>query len=368
MLLHPFKAFLPVTDRIPAPETFFADCKEVFPALFEQGYFQPLDEEALFFYEIVRPGRTFRGLIASVDISEYREGRIKKHEQTIHAKEDLQKSLFLEQQAMIKPVLCTYPVSRPVQTWMDAFSGSQPPAREFYFPSEQTTHRIYSISGEKTIRKIQALFHDNVPEVFIADGHHRCSAAAALHEERPEKPFSRLLCAFFDAADLEIHNFNRVITHLNGLTGERFLEEVRTYCSVNPCQEGQRPEGKHEFLLLLPSGEYILHWKPELLEGLPENGVLLDVELLNTYLLGPILHIANVRNDPNILYIEGPGGVAALKKTMEKHEGKAAFCLYPVPSDDFFALVRAGAVMPPKSTWFEPRVKTGLIVAPWTTV
>ncbi|MBK6950060.1 MAG: DUF1015 domain-containing protein [Haliscomenobacter sp.] len=303
-----------------------------------------------------------------MDISEYAEGRIKKHEQTIHAKEDVQKSLFLEQRAMIKPVLCTYPVSRPVQAWMNAFPGSQSPVQEFYFPSEQTTHRIYSISGEKTIREIQGLFHESVPEVFIADGHHRCSAAAALHEEHPEKPFSRLLCAFFDAADLEIHNFNRVITHLNGFSGERFLEEVGAYCSVSPCQKGQRPAEKHEFLLLLDSREYIVHWKPELLEQPAENGVLLDVELLNTYLFGPILNIANVRNDPNILYIEGPGGVAALKKNMEKHEGKAAFCLYPVPSDDFFALVRAGAVMPPKSTWFEPRVKTGLIVAPWITV
>ena len=367
MLLHPFKAFLPVTDLIPAPEAFFADCKKAFPAFFEKGYFHPSDQEALFFYEIARPGRTFRGIIATVDISEYAEGRIKQHEQTIHAKEDVQKSLFLEQQAMIKPVLCTYPDSRPVQRWMEAFPSGKSPTQEFYFPSEQTSHRIYSISEEKLIGEIQALFHENVPDVFIADGHHRCSAAAALHEEHPEKPFSRLLCAFFDAADLEIHNFNRVITHLNGLSGERFLKEVSAYCSVSPCQEGQKPAEKHQFLLLLPSGEYILRWKPEFLESLPENGVLLDVELLNTYLLGPILNIANVRNDPNILYIEGPGGVAALKKTMEKHAGKAAFCLYPVPPDDFFSLVRAGAMMPPKSTWFEPRIKTGLVVAPWTT-
>ncbi len=365
MLLHPFKAFLPVANLVPDPEAFFAECKNTFPSFFEKGFFQSLNQEALFFYEIARPGRTFRGIIATVDISEYAKGRIKKHEQTIHAKEVLQKTIFMEQRAMIKPVLCTYPVSRPVQAWMDAFPGRQSPIQEFYFPSKQTTHRIYSISDKKLIGEIQSLFNENVPEVFIADGHHRCSAAAALHEELPEKPFSRLLCAFFDAADLEIHNFNRVITHMNSFPGERFLQEVGAYCTVSPCQEGQEPAEKHEFLLLLTTGKYILRWKPELLEGLPENNVLLDVELLNTYLLGKILNITNIRNDPAVLYIEGPGGVAALKKSMEKHGGQAAFCLYPILTDDFFSLVGSGAVMPPKSTWFEPRIKTGLIAAPW---
>lgn len=365
MHIHPFQALLPIVEHPEVTEGFFSRIKESFPAMYRAGAFQSFPAHAVFIYEIVRPYRTFRGLIASVDMQDYLDGHIKKHELTLFPKEHVQQQLFLEQKALIKPVLTSYPASAGITQWFERLTGTLPPALELTITPSMEIQRLYAVTEETDICRIQELFLNEVSDVYIADGHHRFSAAASLHKELQEHPFSRVMCAFFDARDLEIHSFNRVVSDLNGLTPAQFLECISRVCLIQQTSEPQAPQQKHDLLLLLGEAYYYLRWKRSVLTGFGPDAPLLDVHLLNEYILRDVLGISDVRKDPRISYVEGPAGIPGLKKKVHEGVVQAAFLLYPISFTHLKSLCDQGIMLPPKSTWFEPRMKTGLIASFW---
>lgn len=361
MHIHPFQALLPAVDKIPNPADFFARCKADYLHFLEQGYFYP-EQPAVYYYEINTPQQVSRGILAGVDIRDYIHGRIKKHEHTIGAKEALQRTLFKAQQAFVKPVLATYTPSPNIQAWMDTIKRTTPPILEIQ-ESEACIHRLTLVSNPEALKTLFHFFETEVAEVLIADGHHRCAAAATMYQEHPEKPFDHLFCALFDSDALTIHNFNRLVD-LQEYDSDRFLEDLQRYCTLTPCSTPIIPQQTHELLLILEQEWYLLLWKPEYIQQYRDIPLVLDVQLLNDLVFKNILGIDEVRKEPRISYLEGPAGLDELReKSIEK--GRAGFCLHPISIPELMHLASQEIMVPPKSTWFEPRMKSGLIICPW---
>ena len=359
MQIHPFQALLPCDGNIRDPDAFFKNCKDDYPRLLSEGYFKRREVPAVFGYEMVTPLHRFRGIVAALDIRDYLEGHLKIHESTISEKEAVQETLFVSQQAITKPVLATYFPS-------DRLTGCvreitlQPPTLEITQRAEPVAHRLFAVEDPEQIALLQRLFREEMPMAFIADGHHRCAAAAALHQQHPQKPFSRLMCAFFSPDELEIHGFHRIID-LDGLSGPTFLEALSSCCTIQPCKEVEMPVQEREMLLFLDHAWYQLQWKP----AWGNNPWVSDAQLLNELVFRDILGITNIREEPRISYVENPAGIDALRDKTNERTGRAAFCISPLSIQRFLEIAARGMVFPPKSTWFEPRMKNGLLVCPW---
>lgn len=361
MRINPFQALLPVLDEAVVDESLFNLFKASFAQLRQSGHFRTLERRGVFIYEIERQPRVFRGLVACVAIDDYLEGNIKKHEMTLLQKEQLQVQLFEDQDAIIKPVLVTYPPDLGIQAWFEGSATGAEPVLEITISPEMEKHRLFFIHDGPKIRELQMLFLNRPRDVYIADGHHRFAAASRMFLESPEKPFHQVMCAFFDAADLDIHSYNRVISGLNGLSSQDFLHRISQYCKVMPVTTPNPPRARHSMLLMLGNEYYDLYWRDELLAAYGDNPLLLDVQLLNENILTGVLGIGDVRKDPRIIYVEGPAGTGALQKSVREIGEGAAFMLHPIGFEQLTTLSDSGSMLPPKSTWFEPRMKTGLI-------
>ena len=359
MQIHPFQALVPCDGKIQDPDAFFKSCKDDYLGFLSEGYFKRWAAPAVFGYEIATPSHRFRGIVAALDIRDYLEGRLKIHESTIAEKEAVQETLFASQQAITKPILTTYFPSDRIRGWIRE-TTLQTPVLEIAQHAEPVTHRLFAVEDPERIALLQRLFREDMPMAFIADGHHRCAAAAALYQQHPQGPFNRLMCAFFDPDELEIHGFHRIID-LKGLSGPTFLEALSHCCTLQPCQEVEVPAQERTMLLLLDNVWYQLHWKPELCK----DPWVPDVQLLNERVFRDILGIANIRKEPRITYLENPAGIDVLQDKTNERPGRAAFCLSPVSMQRFLEMVARGTVFPPKSTWFEPRMKNGLFVYTW---
>ena len=359
MQIHPFQALLPCDGNIQDPDAFFKNCKDDYPRLLSEGYFKRREVPAVFGYEIATPSHRFRGIVAALDIRDYLEGRLKIHESTISEKEAVQETLFVSQQAITKPVLATYFPSDRISGWVREIT-LQPPTLEIAQLAEPVTHRLFAVEDPEEIALLQRLFQEEMPIAFIADGHHRCAAAAALYQQHPQKPFSRLMCAFFGPDELEIHGFHRIID-LDGLSGPAFLEALSSCCTIQPCKAVEMPVQEREMLLFLDYTWYQLQWKP----ALCNDPWVSDTQLLNERVFRDILGITNIREEPRISYVENPAGIDALRGKTNEQAGRAAFCLSPISIQRFLEMAARSTVFPPKSTWFEPRMKNGLLVCPW---
>lgn len=360
MRINPFQAFLPVLDGPLLDESLLGHFKSAYGLLKDSGRFCPTEGPGVYVYEIERDLRVFRGLIACVAVEDYLEGKIKQHEMTLLAKEQVQINLFEENQAIIKPILATYPSKSRIALWFSSLNPNNKPMLEAVIAPEMEKHRLFNITDAGKIAEIQAIFHEELQEVYIADGHHRFAAASRLFLESPEKPFRQVMCAFFDADDLEIHSYNRIVTDMQGLSPLTFLNRLSGCCVVERLSVPEYPKRQYEMLLLLGDGFYSLRWREELLEAYDSGSILLDVQLLNEKILRDILQVADVRKDGRLSYSEGPAGIEAVQKNIADGDA-AAFILYPIHFDHLIALSDQGVMLPPKSTWFEPRMKPGLI-------
>ncbi len=364
MHITPFQAQLPNLALINDTDQFFPGVKESFAEYFSQGFFTPLFESGVFVYEIVAGNRIFRGLLACADIRDYLQGDIKKHENTLVSKEELHLQLFQQFQAMIKPVLLAYPEVPAVKSWMEGIASAQAPGFSLSVKADGQVHRLWPVTDAQELIYIQELFAAFVPASYIADGHHRCATAAAIYEEKKEHGTanSQLFCALFPSSDLDILDFNRAIYPLDRFDTDDFLYQMADLFDVVVLPEAQKPTQKFSLTMLLHQQWYGLTWKTQILERYRWEQVVLDTQLLNELVLRDLLGIVDERNDPRIAYVEGPLGIAGVEKKISNPANGVGFCLFPVALGDLMALSDHNQVLPPKSTWFEPRMKTGLVV------
>lgn len=327
-----------------------------------------------YIYRQIMNGRPQTGIVGGVSVDEYLDGTIKRHELTRKEKELDRIRHFDVCGAQTEPIFLAYRQSGDIDVLVDAWIGKHSP--DYDFESEDgIRHILWAVNDAEVIEDLRAAF-SRVPVLYIADGHHRTASGAETCRRRRdanpgytgEEEFNFLMAVVFPDRDLFIMDYNRVVKDLNGLSKEEFLSRVEEVFSVVPQPEGApfRPVRKHEFGLYLDGLWYGLTAR----EGTyPADDPIasLDCSILQSNVLSPILGIDDPRTDTRIDFIGGIRGLEELERRCAPGAGDMAlaFSLCPVTMADLFSVADAGEIMPPKSTWFEPKLRSGLFVHPF---
>ncbi|MFK7806656.1 MAG: DUF1015 family protein [Saprospiraceae bacterium] len=366
MRINPFQAVYPDFNYVASADAFFSTVKQDYAEYKKSGFFQKTAQEALYVYQIVKPERTFTGLIACSDIRDYTTGKIKKHENTLAPKKQRQLNLLIGRKAMVKPILITYPEVRSISKILESYVKKSKPFFSCEMEGADETHYIWELSEGKTIQKLQNLFAKEVAVSYIADGHHRCAATALLYERtrKKKKVFcEQLLSAYFPVTELEIHDYNRVVDALGEFSPTKLMAKLSRVFDITPLRDPAKPSQKHEMTFCIHKEWYRLNFRKAILKEYQKAKVLLDANMLDEKVMRDILGIIDIRTDKRMSYVEGPQGIEGVLRETNKSPTKIGFCLYPVHISDVIKVAASGKTMPPKSTWFEPRIKNGMIVS-----
>ncbi len=297
------------------------------------------------------------GIVATVSVAEYEQGLIKKHELTRKDKEDDRAKHVDVLSANDEPVFLAYRGMAAIDEVVAQVSAG--PAEYDFTSADGIGHSAWTMNAEQT-RVLQALF-EQVPSLYIADGHHRSAAAARVSEKRKgeKSGHDHFLAVIFPQEQLRILDYNRVVRDLNGMSLADFLERVGQSFTVETVQEG-KPGERHHFGMYLGGRWYRLIAKPGTWPETPVGA--LDVSILQQNLLGPVLGIKDPRTDKRIDFVGGIRGLKVLERRVDSREAAVAFAMFPTSMDELCTLADAGEIMPPKSTWFEPKLRSGLFV------
>lgn len=365
--LSPFRAALPQLNRIKSTTSFFKDVKNDFRGYMERGFYRQDDHESFYIHRVRTKFRSYTGFVAFTDVNDYIKNKVKKHENTIKTKEDHVSGLYAARQALIKPVLLTYPNVMEIDTLTNRLTFSLKPMMEFNYEDEH--HTFWRVDQPEYIEQYRELFKKKVKASYIADGHHRSHTSIQNYEnsrrENPNhngtEPYNFVFTEYFPVSELEVHNYNRLLTTLNGMPPQEFLRRLQTVFIVEASDKAVKPVMPLHLGLYLVGEWYNLTVRPEYLEGHTTLAERLDVQIFNEAILQDILGVVDARLYPGIAYLEGPKGTSALVKAVDEGDAVAAFNLYPMPLEHLVTLAKENAVLPPKSTWFFPRLRSGFM-------
>ncbi len=368
-LLHIIKPeidFEPIADEH-APEV-YAKAVENFRKWQENGWLRQEPEACYYIYAQTMDGRTQYGLTMCCHFEDYLSGAIKKHELTRPDKEEDRMIHVRNQRANIEPVFFAYPDNAEIDAIVaDVVKNSAP---EYDFTaSDGFGHKLWVIRDRKTNDRITEIFA-GIPALYVADGHHRTAAAARVGAEckakNPHHTGNEEYCYFlavaFPASQLRIIDYNRVVRDLNGLTSEQFLERLKECFTVeDKGTEEYRPAALHDFAMYLDGHWWRLTAKPGTYDDHDPIGVL-DVTVLSNQVLGPVLGIEDLRTSKRIDFVGGIRGLGELKRRVDSGEMRVAFALYPVSMQQLIDIADTGNIMPPKTTWFEPKLRSCVVI------
>ncbi|HVX48643.1 MAG TPA: DUF1015 family protein [Chitinophagaceae bacterium] len=318
------------------------------------------DRECYYIYRLIMDGRSQTGLVCVSSVDDYEKGLIKKHELTRPDKEKDRIDHIQTTGAQTGNVFLAYRNVDAIDELVEAWT-KRGPVYDFV-ADDGIQHTVWIISDSDIVKKISAVFYEQVPCTYIADGHHRAASAAkvrkALGDDAPEGA-SYFLTTLFPAGQLSIMDYNRVVKTLNGLTPAAFLEALAENFTLEEVKTAHKPQNLHDFGLYMAKKWYKLAAKPGTYTEDPIG--ILDVTILQNNVLSKLLNIQDQRTDKNIDFIGGIRGMAELKKRVDSGEWAAAFSIYPVSIEQLFSIADSGEIMPPKSTWFEPKLRDGLL-------
>ena len=334
----------------------------------ERGWLVQDPEEYYYVYAQTMEGRTQYGLAMCCHFEDYLSGAIKKHELTRTEKEEDRMIHVRNQQANIEPVFFAYPDNAEIDAIVaDVVANNAP---EYDFTAEDGFgHKLWVIRDRKTNDRITELFK-GIPALYVADGHHRTAAAARVGAEcrdrnphhTGEEEYCYFLAVTFPASQLRIIDYNRVVKDLNGLTPAEFLERLKEDFTVEEKgAEIYRPQALHNFSMYLAGCWYSLTAKPGTYDDHDPIGVL-DVTVLSNRVLDRMLDIKDLRTSKRIDFVGGIRGLGELKRRVDSGEMQAAFALYPVSMQQLIDIADTGNIMPPKTTWFEPKLRSGVVI------
>ncbi len=366
MNIYPFKALYPNQLLIPSPDAFFKTVSNDYIQYKESNFFRTVLNKGIFIYQISGVDYTFSGLIVSNDISDLEEGYILGHENTLAQKEQVMTNLLLSRKAMIKPILLGYKSHEEIDSYILNYMSSHAVLYEFYLEEKSEKHSFWCIDNETKLSTLQELFKKLVPNSYIADGHHRAKITSKLLrlnylKEQDNSEHPGILCALFPFSDLKIYDFNRIVDYSEMKSPVRFMAELSKYFDIKYSKKAIKPTKKHQITLNLRNEWFRLTWKKNILNAHKKNQVVLDVNVFNDYILKNILKIKDITSSDKVKYTEG---VQDLNNIILKMTDpmQCLFCLYPIEADDIIKTSESGAVLPPKSTWFEPRMLNGFLV------
>ena len=312
--------------------------------------------------------RTQYGLVIGAYVDDYMNGIIKKHELTRRDKEEDRMKHVRVNDANMEPVFFAYPDNAVLDALIKRYAATEP-EYDFIAPIDGFGHKFWVVSDSDDIQTITEEFR-NMPSLYIADGHHRSAAAALVGAEkakmnphhRGDEEYNYFMAVAFQASQLTILDYNRVLKDLNGLTSEQFLDAIRKNFTVeDKGTDIYKPARLHEFSLYLDSHWFALNAKPGTYDESDPIGVL-DVDISSRLILEDILQLGDLRSCKRIDFVGGLRGLAELKRRVDSGEMRAALALYPVTMQQIMDIADSGKIMPPKATWFEPTLRSGLVV------
>jgi uncharacterized protein (DUF1015 family) len=308
-------------------------------------------------YRLTWRGHTQTGIAAAASLADYATNRIRKHELTTPVKEDDRVRQIEAVNAQTGPVMIGYPNAPEIDAILAKAAAGKPEVD--VTADDGVRHETWVISDDTTIDQLTRAF-DALPAIYIADGHHRSAAAARVAAARKgEGSHSYFLSVIFPEREMTILDYNRVLKDLNGRTPEELLAELRKSFTVTASDQPVRPASAHEYGMYLAGHWYRLNIRPDLIPSDPIGR--LPITVLSRNVIEPLLGIKDPRTDKRIDFIGGARGLEGLEKRVNSGEMAVAFALYPTQMADLMAVADAGLIMPPKSTWFEPKLADGMV-------
>ncbi len=368
-LLHIIKPeidFAPIADE--HSDEVYARAVENFRTWREKGWLVQDDTEKYYVYAQTMDGRTQYGLVAACHFDDYLQGKIKKHELTRPDKEEDRMIHVRIQNANVEPVFFSYPANQEIDQIIDSIVTHNDPVYDFV-AADGFGHRFWVIDDEATQKQITEIFAE-IPALYVADGHHRTAAAARVGQEKMkqnpnhtgEEEYCYFLAVIFPDNQLKIIDYNRLVKDLNGLTPAQLLDALTENFEVKKCgAEIYHPDRLHNFAMYLDGAWYSLTAKQGTYDDNDPIGVL-DVTILSNLVLDKLLGIKDLRTDKRIDFVGGIRGLGELQRRVDSGEMQVAFALYPVSMKQLIDIADSGNIMPPKTTWFEPKLRSGLVI------
>ena len=368
-LLHIIKPeidFDPIADE--HEQKTYDKAVENFKKWQENGWLVQDDKEMYYIYAQTMDGRTQYGLVAAANVDDYMTGKIKKHELTRKEKEDDRMIHVRIQNANLEPVFFAYPDVNEMNELVANWIKNHAPEYDYVAP-DGFGHTFWKIDDDATNKRITEIFA-NVPAFYVADGHHRTAAAARVGAEKREQnpnhtgneEYNYFLAVIFPESQLHVIDYNRVVKDLNGLSAEEFIEKLReSFDVVEMGSEIYHPNKLHNFSMYLGGKWYSLTAKEGTYNDNDPIGVL-DVTVLSNLVFDKILNLGDLRVSKRIDFVGGIRGLGELQKRVDSGEMAVAFALYPVTMRQIIDIADTGNIMPPKTTWFEPKLRSGLVI------
>jgi uncharacterized protein (DUF1015 family) len=329
----------------------------------DEGVFLTENSACFYLYEIASKEHVYTGIIAATSIDDYKNNIIKKHEDTLQYRVELFSDYLHQTGFNTEPVLITYPDKESISNWI-LDKKKEVPLYNFA-TSNKEEHQFWKIDNANEIEWLQKQFLE-IPELYIADGHHRSASAELLFDQNKSEKnnnYNFFMSFLIAESNVKIYEYNRIIRDLNGFEKKEFLHQLENHFIIkNKQQELWKPESKFEFGMYLDGDFYALFYKQNSINK--ENSILkkLDAQILYDTVLQPLLAIEDLRNDERIEYVSGKQSVSVIKSLIDEGEFAVGFMLFPSEISEIKTLADNNLIMPPKSTYIEPKIRSGLVV------
>ncbi len=364
MNIEPFKASFPKVDLITSPKSFFGNIKYQFREYRKSGFYKDAAKDGFYIYQIENDFGRHIGLICSTSVKDLQSHQVMMHEKTLASKEQQMMHLLLQRKALVKPVLLGYNPIDNIQSLLKSITQKKKPKVHIEFKEGKNIHSIWDITTKAQIEKIRKSF-SQLTKAYIGDGHHRTTTVALLSQSKElgadAEKYNHLLTAYFPFEELNILDYNRVVDISEIMPSSEFVVRLSKYCKIEPLKSPSKPKSKHHITCYIDGQWYEMQWRKKYRKSTDNSKIVLDSALINKFIFEKILGIKDIRVDSRIKYF---GGNEPLKKIMKQTNNfgtGVGLCIYPVSPSELSAIADNGETLPPKSTWFEPRIISGII-------
>ena len=364
MNVKPFKAVYPKVDLITSPKSFFNSIKYQYREYRASGVYSKSEDEGFYIYRIKTDFGVHTGIICATAVEDLNKNKILPHEGTLAVKEQQMMHLLLKRKALVKPVLLGYYPQDNLHELINERISLQEPMVHIVFENKEEEHTLWAINDEAFKKQVLESF-SKLEKAYIGDGHHRSTTVSLLNASKDlgadAEQYKNLLTAYFPFDQLNIWDFNRVVDIGDIMMSSAFMAKLSKYFKIKPLKSSKKPAAKHELTFYIDGKWYLMKWKSKYLKKVDQAGVVLDSALINELVFKNILGIEDVRTDTRIKYYGGTEPMYKLTRQAKKFKNGVALCIYPVAVEELTHVADNAMTLPPKSTFFLPRLRSGII-------